>query len=104
MFLLGYDGRMHCLDLESGSLRWSSSVSLPTDANTEIKSAPLVDSEAGIALTGTHGGTVAAFSACAGHLLWRLRLPGAIFATPLLMPARGEMSLGPRFVVFVSSV
>ena len=82
---------MHCVDVKSGALRWSSSVALPTDENTEIKSAPVILDEAGIVIAGTHGGTAAAMSALDGLLLWRLHLPGAIFSTPLLVPDTGEL-------------
>jgi hypothetical protein len=52
----GYDGKMHCMDLQSGSMHWSCLVS-PTHSDTEIKSAPVVANA--VAIVGTHGGTVA---------------------------------------------
>ena len=52
----GYDGKMHCMDLQSGSMHWSCVVS-PTHSDTEIKSAPVVTNA--VAIVGTHGGTVA---------------------------------------------
>ncbi|CAE7772057.1 Aasdh [Symbiodinium sp. CCMP2456] len=85
-----YDGKMHCIAIESGHLLWSSSIALPADENTEIKSAPVVHDDLGIVVAGTHGGVAAALS-LDGHLLWRLQLPGAIFAAPLLAPSSGEM-------------
>ena len=86
---------MHCIAIESGHLLWSSSIALPADENTEIKSAPVVHDDLGIVVAGTHGGAAAALS-LDGHLLWRLQLPGAIFAAPLLVPSSGEMSLGQQ--------
>eukprot|EP00439_Symbiodinium_sp_Y106_P083048 s2032_g22.t2 len=86
-----YDGNMHCIAIEPGHLLWSSSIALPTDENTEIKSAPVVNDDMGIVVAGTHGGAAAGLSTLDGHLLWRLQLPGAIFAAPLLVPRSDEM-------------
>ncbi|CAE7475803.1 unnamed protein product [Symbiodinium sp. CCMP2592] len=90
-YVVCYDGNMHCIAIESGHLLWSSSIALPTDENTEIKSAPVVHDDMGIVVAGTHGGAAAGLSALNGHLLWRLQLPGAIFAAPLLVPRSDEM-------------
>ena len=87
---------MHCIAIEPGHLLWSSSIALPTDENTEIKSAPVVNDDMGIVVAGTHGGAAAGLSTLDGHLLWRLQLPGAIFAAPLLVPRSDEMSLGQQ--------
>ena len=81
----GYDGQLHSVELLSGSLLWSKSVS-----SSEIKGAPLVTHD--VAIVGTHGGQVLGLSASHGALLWRLRLPGAVFATPALRET--AMTLG----------
>ena len=48
---------MHCLQLRSGFLLWSTRLVSENDNDREIKSAPVVAK--GVVIVGTHAGTVA---------------------------------------------
>lgn len=94
----GYDGQLHCVEIESGSLLWSCRVS-PSDRDLEIKGAPVVVDD--VVIVGTHGGSVVGVDAGRGEPLWRLRLPGAVFASPALdgramPPGSLALALSPR--------
>ncbi|CAJ1382454.1 unnamed protein product [Effrenium voratum] len=84
-FAAGYDGKMHCVSVASGALRWSQLVAPEDqDRDTEVKSAPVVAGR--VVLTGTHGGSVAGLCCRSGRRLWRVPASGAVFA-PVLVAA-----------------
>ncbi|CAJ1363751.1 unnamed protein product [Effrenium voratum] len=84
-FAAGYDGKMHCVSVARGALRWSQLVAPEDqDRDTEVKSAPVVAGQ--VVLTGTHGGSVAGLCCRSGRRLWRVPAPGAVFAPLLVAP------------------
>ena len=84
VFVGCYDGRLHCVALDSGAREWSTDVALPDDEAKEIKGAPVVDQQAWAVLAGTHGGVVAAVAIEDGAVLFRLQVRGAVFASVAL--------------------
>eukprot|EP00434_Breviolum_minutum_P031203 symbB.v1.2.027595.t1/scaffold2834.1/size69276/2 len=61
VFAVCYDGQMHCLQLGSGVLVWSTRLVSESQNDREIKSAPVVAKN--VVIVGTHAGTVAGVDA-----------------------------------------
>ena len=101
VYAIGAEGKLHCLDLNSGRLRWQHDLT----AEYHLKkgffgfgSSPLVDAERIIVNVGAeHGPCVVAFDGHSGNVLWKAGDQwGSSYATPVSATIHGK----PRVLVF----
>ena len=99
-FVVGAEGRLHCLEVASGKVVWSRNLRAEYDARQDffgIASTPLVHGDHLIVNVGAPGGPcVVAFDTTTGAEAWRTGEWGPSYASPVPAVLHGR----PRIIVF----
>ena len=99
-FVIGAEGRLHCLEVASGEVAWSRDLRSEYDARQDffgIASTPLVYGDHLIVNVGAPGGPcVVAFDTATGAEAWRAGEWGPSYASPVPAVLHGR----PRIIVF----
>lgn len=95
VFTVGAEGKVHCLELESGDVIWERDLRAEYDVTQDFfgtASTPLVEGELLILNVGAPGGpTVAAFDTMSGQEVWRAGTEwGASYASPVPAIIHGQ--------------
>jgi len=98
VYTMGAEGKLHCLKLETGQLRWKRDIAAEFKVPQDffgVASTPLIEGESLIVNVGAPGGPcVGAFDKRTGRLLWGAgELWGASYASPISAVVHGKRRL-----------
>jgi outer membrane protein assembly factor BamB/orotate phosphoribosyltransferase len=82
------EGGLVCLDLETGTKKWQSTLA------TYVHSSPRYSKKLGIVVVGSSAGTVNAYDAASGALIWSVQAEGAVRASFAFDDRTGTVAFG----------
>lgn len=85
VYLIGAGGLMNCLDANSGKVIWKNESFTEVPAFFAAMSPLVVDGKCIAHLNGKENGTVVAFNAVNGEIVWELKGEPSTYSSPLLM-------------------
>lgn len=97
VYSMGSEGDLHCVDLNSGEVRWSKNFKKDYKAEVPLwgfSSHPLVDGDLLICMVGGAGQTVVAFNKHTGEEAWKALSASAVgYCPPSIIEAAGKRQL-----------
>ena len=90
VYLIGAGGRLNCLDANTGKVIWKNENYTEVPVFFAAMSPLIVDGKCIAHLNGKENGTVVAFNADNGEIVWKLKGEPSTYSSPLLMKLGNE--------------